>query len=126
MSDTLMGINEAETRVRKMNGQSNNGKIAYPSGTNERGNGGREHHAGGDQVGGDQSAPGKGGMHQKPNFGAPIKGMDNGTRKEAVRTVRNECHAMGDQVGNQPMNNVRMKEPRPMYRRGGRMRGMED
>ena len=147
MSDTLIGSNEAEVRLRKMVGQTNNGRIDYPSATNDRGSGGREHHAGGDRVGGDMSAPGRGGMRQRPNFGKPLNGREEGTRRKAVSEARGESHAHGDRVGRsrhadgdmvpqaQEMSSGgkackkmggRMDEPRPMYRRGGRSRPMED
>lgn len=69
MSDTLMGENEAYSRLRGELHQKNPGKIEYPSATNNRGHMGgghepsdkahdtrqgvrREHHAMGDRIGG--------------------------------------------------------------------------
>ncbi len=117
--DTMMGSNEAYGRVKKMMGQSNTGGIQYPSGTNSRGNGGREHHAEGDMVGrenhasgdrvggqkknsrlGDVSAPpGHAGSMMKPHFGAPQGGREMGTRRQAIAQAHGENHKEGDMVG---------------------------
>jgi hypothetical protein len=111
--DTLLGTNEAYTRLRRMTSQSNDGRISYPSGTNMRGSQGREHHAEGDMVGNDaremhargdrvggvECAPGMGGSMMKPNFGAPQPGRDNAPRRGAVAQAHGENHKRGERVG---------------------------
>src|SRR5580700_6001453 len=104
--DIMLGSNEAYSRVKRMVGQSNDGRIAYPSGTNMRGSEGRERHAEGDMVGNDErekhargdmvgkkkncsvgdvhSAPGHGGSMMKSHFGKPQGGRERGTRRQAV------------------------------------------
>lgn len=78
----LMGHNEAEARVKAMLNQQNKGGIEYPSATNNRGQGGREAHAEGDMVGGNDdederhagggmcgsSLPSQGGHYRPSNF----------------------------------------------------------
>lgn len=115
----MIGTNEAYARVRKMLSQTNTGKIEYPSGTNSRGSGGREHHAEGEMVGrenhargdmvgakkknssvGDSgSALGRGGSTMKPHFGAPQGGREMGARRNAIAQARGENHKAGDMVG---------------------------
>jgi len=111
--DTLLGTNEAYTRLKRMTSQTNDGRICYPSGTNMRGSQGREHHAEGDIVGNDEremharggsvggveSAPGMGGSMMKPNFGAPQPGRDNAPRRGAVAQAHGENHKRGERVG---------------------------
>ena len=125
MSDTLMGSNEAEQRIRRMMGQTNSGRIEYPKGSNDRGSGGREHHAEGDVVGksdddapeahshgdrvgqkknsrlgGEGSAPGRGGSHMGSHFGEPEHGRQMGApRHMAVKQAHAENHRAGELVG---------------------------
>ncbi len=87
-----IGTNEAANRVEAMFRQHNTGRIEYPKGTNERGSGGREHHAAGDMVG-------NGGSREKPNFGKPVDGMEKKNRSKAVAQSRGENHKHGDRVG---------------------------
>lgn len=117
--DTMMGTNEAYGRVKKMMGQSNTGRIEYPSGTNMRGSGGREHHADGDMVGRENhkdggnvggqkkncnvgdvtAAPGHAGSMMKPHFGAPQQGREMGSRRNAIAQVHGENHKTGGMAG---------------------------
>lgn len=100
MDKTLMGSSEANARLERMVRQVNTGKVEYPSGTNMRGSGGREHHAEGDSVGnslvkemktgGVSSAPGRGGSEMKPNFRGPEKGVQSAPRRMAVKQQRNQ------------------------------------
>lgn len=102
MSDLLQGTNEAYTRLRAMEHQTNTGSIMYPSGTNDRGytSRSREHHAHGERVGGESSAPGRGGSHMKPHFGKPDGGVEDGAaRRIAVKQARAENHKRGERVG---------------------------
>ncbi len=141
MSDTLMGSNEAEARLRRTVGQTNTGRIEYPKGTNDRGSGGREHHARGDMVGMDErenhargdmvgkkkvgserSAIGRGGSHMAPHFGEPAGGRQMGApRHMAAKQAHAENHANGDVVGNGTMMSPRpvaMRGPQPLKRGG--------
>lgn len=96
----LSGQNESVSRLHKMMSDTNTGRISYPKSTNERGEGGREHHAHGDRVGGEGSAPGRGGSHMGSHYGKPDCGMEQGApRKMAARQAHAENHAMGDRVG---------------------------
>ena len=95
----MLGTNEAYGRVKRMMGQSNTGGIEYPSGTNMRGSGGREHHAQGGSVGDVNAAPGHGGSMMKPHFGAPQHGRDTGSRSKAIAQVHGENHKEGVMVG---------------------------
>lgn len=117
--DTMLGTNEAYARVKRMMGQTNTGRIEYPSGSNMRGSGGREHHADGDMVGtenhacGDMvgskkknssvgdvnSPPGRAGSMMKPHFGAPQPGINTGMRRNAISQAHAENHKLGDMVG---------------------------
>lgn len=119
MSDTLMGNNEAERRLRALVNQTNHGGVEYPSGTNERGYPGRERHAAGDRVvgdddveshahgdrvgrkcGGEASAPGRGGSRMSSHFGEPQKGRETGhPRHMAVKQAHAENHRRGERVG---------------------------
>lgn len=115
----MLGTNEAYARVKRMMGQTNTGRIEYPSGSNMRGSGGHEHHAEGDMVGmenhasgdmvgckkknssvGDVNAPpGRAGSMMKPHFGAPQPGINTGMRRNAISQAHAENHKLGDMVG---------------------------
>mgnify|MGYP001565588833 FL=1 len=136
MSNTLMGSNEAENRLRRSVGQVNTGRIEYPKGTNERGSSGREYHAAGDVVGMDErenhargdmvgkkkgcsvgnegSAPGRGGSRMSSHYGEPDGGRQMGApRHMAAKQAHAENHAAGDMVGNGTMIS-----PRPVAMNG--------
>lgn len=106
------GHNEAKSRVLAMKSQHNTGKIAYPSATNNRGQGGHEHrsehghrerHAAGDSVGNAGSAPGRGGSRMgllEHGMNSSSKAMEMGEpRRNAIRQQRAENHKKGDAVG---------------------------
>lgn len=123
---TLMGHNEAETRLKATLRQVNTGGIEYPSATNNRGQGGREKHADGDMVGGGNnnddddserhaaggrcggSMPSQGGARRPSNFhpssempsqgGTHMKPM-GGYLKAPRSKAGRESHAVGDMVG---------------------------
>lgn len=108
---TLMGENQAETRLRGEMRQHNTGGIEYPSDTNSRGYIGgrgeqyvagkgerhRENHADGDVVGGmPMQGMGNANMMQQPMMYQPQQPQQNFRRGGSPR--RKACHADGEMV----------------------------
>lgn len=102
----IFGKNEAHDRLMAELHDTNAKKVEYPSGTNMRGNGGREHHAMGDLVG-NRSEPG---IKKEPGMFVGDRdqkgeGMSGHKMKHAMRHGGRMRHAEGDSV--EPLRKLR-------------------